>query len=1019
MPTISPIFRITIGLLLLTISLLLIGDMLGLVPNQNQSKIDARKIMAESLAIQVSSEVGEGRIENAIELLEIIVKRNEDIQSMGLRENSKKIIMQTDEHKLYWLNTEDDRSTLTNVQVPIFGRDGRWGALEISFTPLNGFWSNIFEGRSFITMLLFLFVTGFITYWFYLKRVLKELDPSAVIPDRVRSALDTLIEGLVILDKSERIIFTNASFRKKLGLSEEEVVGKRFSSLAWEVEKDPLTLQDKKFPWSVYFETKEVPTQEQLKLKVSNDEILTLDVNIAPITAPDQKVKGIIVTVGDVTELEKKNSELAYLLKSLEKSKEEISRQNLELMELATRDPLTNLLNRRALFEGFNNLLVEARNQDTIISCMILDIDHFKSVNDNYGHAVGDIVIKLLAKILQESVRENDLVGRYGGEEFVVVLPGMDESGAAEVAERIRLSIFEEEHEDIPDGLIVASSFGVVSTACDVWQSDTLIDLADKALYVAKETGRNRVICHSHLNSEGTALIATEDRPTVSRKVVPKTDTQVEKIIKPKEIKPEPKVISPDISLETFDMVSVLSRVVILDRLLQAIKLAKRNDTNLIVLTIYIESIKDISNVHGYAVAEKLRKIIFERLTEIFRSSDSVIPETNSGKNIGLSRSEDGEFVAILTEIEQPTVSTWIVERMLKDLAVPIEIDGHEIVLSVRVGGSVYPGDGEYPEELLVNSSMALQKVTKENVDSFLFYDEDMNIQSKYELELKSQLHQALEREELYLVFQPIINLKTGKVEKFESLLRWKHPRFGLVSPEDFIQVAEESGIIKEIGKWSIEKSCRQLKTWQMEGHPSMKMTINLSAVQFNQPNLAEDIIDIVNKVGVSSKSIVLELTETVLLKKFNHVVETLFKLDAMGFKIALDDFGTGYSSIEHLQKFPISFIKIDRALMVDFPNDIHDISIVSTLIDLSHNLGISVITEGVENESQLAVLRDLGCEEIQGYFISRPLSVKDANEFLKSKSTQQIINKVNMHKHEFELVRSNVSLSEILNVPD
>jgi diguanylate cyclase (GGDEF)-like protein/PAS domain S-box-containing protein len=1014
MPTISPVFRITVGLLLLTISILLIGDMLGLVPNQNQSKIDARKTMAESLAIQVSSEVAQGRIENAKALLEVIVKRNDDIRSAALRENSKKIVMQTEKHAAYWVMQEDDRSTITNVQVPIFEKDKRWGALEVSFTPLDATWVTIFKGQSFITMLLFLATSGLITYWLYLKRVLKELDPSAVIPDRVRTALDVLTEGLVILDKSERIVFTNKAFRQKSVLSEEELIGKSFSSLAWEMEKDSQNMKNKKFPWSYYFETKEIPPQSQLKFNVSNDETLTLDINIAPILAPNQKVKGVVVTIDDITELEKKNSELAYLIESLAKSKEEISRQNLELIELATRDPLTSLLNRRSLFEGFNSLLAEAKAQAQEISCIILDIDHFKSVNDNYGHGVGDNVIKLLATILQESVRENDLAGRYGGEEFVVVLPGMSEAEAAKVAERIRLRICQEVHAGIPEGLSLSSSFGVACTTSGVWQSDILIDMADKALYVAKESGRNRVIRHSQLQSDGTVSVATIEKPAVSQ------TTSVTKVTQPKE-STQSKIIEPKSidKPQASDHTSVLSRVVIMDRLLQSIKHANRYKHNVIVLTIHIETFKEISNTHGFHAAEKVRKIAYDRLKNSLRASDSLTTETDADNHTELSRIEDNEFIAILSGLKDPAAATWIAERMLEVLSEPIEIEGDEIVLSAKAGGSVYPADGERPETLLKNSSMALQKVMKESTLSFLFYDEEMNAKSKYELELKSQLHQALKREEFYLDYQPILNLKAGKVEKFESLIRWKHPKFGLVSPEDFIQVAEKSGLIKEIGKWIFDKAARQLKAWQMNGYPSMKMTINLSAVQFNAPNLAEEIIDMVQEIGVSPKSIVLELTETVLLTDYSKIAQTLLKLDAIGFKIALDDFGTGYSSIEHLQKFPISLIKIDRSLMADFPNDTQDISIVSTLIDLAHNLGISVITEGVENASQLALLRDLGCEEIQGYYINRPLSVKEANEFLRSNSAQQIMKKLNMHKQKTEPVSLGISLSEILNTPE
>lgn len=1017
MRIISPILQITIGLLLLTLSLLLIGDLLGLVPNQKQSQIELRKTIAESLAIQITFEVGQQRMEQAMELLNIIVDHNEDILSVGLRSDQGKIIMRSDEHTEHWTVRDDDRSTAEHVQVPIFAQGGRWGTLELSFIPLSTVWTDMFTERSFSAMILFIFISGFIAYWLFLKRVLSELDPSSVVPDRVRSALDVLTEGLVILDTSERIVLMNASLKKKLGLSEEDLVGKHLSSLRWEMANEHAALGTQKFPWTFLFETKEIPPVTHLRLKTANHGSLDFNVNTSPIKTPDQKLKGAIVTIDDVTEIEKKNRELAQLLERLEKSKDEISRQNLELVELATRDPLTHALNRRALFDGMGSLLVETREHSDVLSCIMTDIDHFKLVNDNYGHGVGDIVIKVVAKILQEVGRSDDLVGRYGGEEFVVVLPGVNESEAAEVAERVRLLIMEERHEGFPNDLAITSSFGVSSTKSGVWDGDKLVDLADQALYVAKESGRNRVVRHSQMDSghkeeEGVCIPAEPYTP--SCRVESESDTKEQITLTEMGLIER----SGEIPLKVFDKLGESARIVVFDRLTQALHLAQRSQTNLAVMTIYIDTIQTIKNTLSYASAEKLRSIAFKRIVETLRLSDSVIPESNTHKDMSLSHSSDSEFIAILSDIEQAVTTTRAISRLLKELMVPVEIDGNEIVMTANIGASIYPADGEYPEVLLANSNLALQTAIKEGKGVSTFYDEEMNTLCKEELQIESQLHQALEREELYLEFQPIVSMKTGEVEKFEALIRWQHPELGKVSPDAFIEIAERVGLIKPIGAWVMEDACSRLKVWQSEGYPHLQMSINLSAVQFEQTDLAEAILKIVSKIGVSPESIVLELTETALLKQLDNVIDSIYRLHSSGFQIALDDFGTGYSSLDYLRKLPVDWVKIDRSYMTDFPNDIHDVSIVSGLISLSHALGMRVITEGMEHESQLATLRDLRCDEVQGYLISRPLSVEDVPAFLASTDSRRMIRKVNMIEKNSGRLPESLSLSDILNVP-
>ena len=1002
-PHISPVIRISIGLLLLTMSLLLVGDLLGVVPNQQDSEVNSRKIMAESLAIQVSSEIGENRIKQVVNMLNVIVKRNDSIQSIALRTATNKLIMKSDNHELYWQSREDDSSTADYIQVPIYGQYGRWGTLEVSFVPIGSVWTNMFSSRSFSAMLLFIFIFGFIAYWLFLRKALSELDPSSVVPDRVRSALDVLNEGLVIVDINERIVLINEALKKKLALSESELMGKRLSNLDWAMEDETKLLDKQMLPWNMLLDTEQIPTLKTLQLKTSKDETFAFDINVAPIKAPNQKIKGVIVTIDDVTELEKKNNELNHILERLEKSKEEISRQNFELMELSTRDPLTDLLNRRALFQGLNTLLAEAQEQSYILSCMMLDIDFFKSVNDTYGHAIGDKVIQTFSGILQSYAQQDYLTCRYGGEEFIIILPNIDINRAIEIAEKIRIAISEYSFEIIAEGLHVTSSFGVTSTqGQENIGADKLVDQADQALYIAKQSGRNQVVQYKAENIEDPIEIK------------PRRITETQRVSSHSRKLEESK--NPEESSLKICEDSVYT--IILDRLTQAQKLAQRTKKHLAVLSISIDTIQLINNTLGHSTATKLKKVAFERLSDTFRISDSIVPRVEFDKNIGLSRLSDSEFIAILSGIEEDTDITWAIFRMINELELPVEIDGHEIVMTANIGISSYKTDGEDADTLLTNSRMALVKAREKGRGEFIFYNKEMNIIAKKALQIESQLHLSLEREELYLNFQPIIDLKTGLIEKVEVLLRWKHPELGLVPPDIFVDIAEHTGRIKLIGKWIIEKACRQLYLWQKNGHPDLMISINLSAVQFYQKEIVQDIVEIVNKENISPHSIVFELTETALLKEYEYISESIRELHEKGFNIALDDFGTGYSSLTYLQKFPINLVKIDHSLMRDFPNDIHTVSIVSGLIGLCHNIGIEVVCEGIENHTQLSMLDDLRCDAVQGFLISKPLSSIKMTEFLDTSIARQIIHKSSVEKKLHKDAQNNTILVDVLNTP-
>jgi diguanylate cyclase (GGDEF)-like protein/PAS domain S-box-containing protein len=853
------------------------------------------------------------------------------------------------------------------------------------------------HGGSITTVVLFVAVFGFVAYWLFLKRALNELDPSSVVPDRVRAALDVLAEGLVILDRRGRIVLANEAFQAKLGQSAQALVGNDLAALNWRQAQGGRRQGDDVFPWQALFSGVDTPAGAQLQLRTAVKEDLMFGVNVSPIKSPQGDLRGAVVTFDDLTELERKNGDLERALDRLEQSQREISRQNRELQVLATRDPLTGCLNRRSLFEGMETLMREAADEDEPLSCIMVDIDHFKSVNDRFGHATGDKVIKLLAQILSDVSRAEDLVGRYGGEEFCVVLPGVDEADAAEIAERMRFAVHDGKTARFTAALRISASFGVASDPVAKLTSGALVDLADQALYQAKQSGRNRVVRRSQV--EGSV----EDNPKRSKadgdtEDAPPTDTvnraafaEHTERLQARIVELEKVVLQQGGELGSENDVAddAPTRVVILDRIKQALQRGQRNRTGLAVFSIDIETIRMIRNTLGAGVAEKLQRVVIKRVRQMLRATDTVSAQGADHLGLSLSRTGSGEFVVLMADMRDAEAATWIAPRIVDALQKTIDLDGSEISLDARIGVSLFPQDGNDPDSLLANAAAASHEakaVTGRNI--CLYFNEEMNLRAKEQLYIESQLHRAIERSEFYLEYQPSVDLASGAIASFEALLRWNHPEMGMVRPDLFIPIAEHAGVIEQIGDWVLRSAMRQLKVWRDAGFEDLSMSVNFSAVQFRDAGLGGRLLEIMDDVGVPPTTLVTEITETALIQNLETAVSIVGELTKAGARVALDDFGTGYSSLGYLKRFAIDVVKIDRSFLVDFPSHPHDTEIVAAIIAMAHSLGLRVVAEGVEDERQLRVLRNLDCDEIQGYLFSRSVSREQAGELLSNPST-------------------------------
>jgi len=991
--------RLSFGLILLTVSLLLMSDMLGLSPDPQRAEISARKIIAESLAVQVSGEISDGRTEAVGDTLKALQKRNKQVLSVGLRANDGRLIVMAGDHSQHWEPLDGDRSTASQVKVPIHDRAGRWGTLEVSFEPLGGFWSRLLSGGSFVTVILFVALGGSIGYWLFLKRALSELDPSSVVPDRVRAALDVLTEGLVVLDRSGRIVLVNAAFERKLGETQNRLIGSALADLGWELGDGDADAARKRLPWRTLLDNGEIPPPLQLGLLTRAKERMLFGVNCSPVKSPDGTLRGVVVTLDDLTQLEHKNADLERALERLETSQREITRQNRELQVLATRDPLTGVLNRRSLFEGMGTLLNETAESGAPLSCVMVDIDHFKSINDRFGHATGDKVIKLLAKILTDSVRTDDLVGRYGGEEFCVVLPGVDEPAAREIAERMRVTLHDPKSARFTSALRISASFGVATDTRGELPATALVDQADKALYQAKERGRNRVVCWSQIADEEPDRGSPDAAPAASTEVATPLPQVAEPVmvIDPETIEENERLRCRMAELEALvkelagtetmgmdEVTGLPNRIVLLDRVRQGVVRSRRAGTRMAVLSIDVDTVRVVHNTQGSAAAEKLMKVVGGRLKKALREVDTVAVPGIGDFEVSVSTVGHGEFTVLLSDIHDAECTTWIVQRLLGMLEETAEIEGREILLDGRIGISLFPGDAEEPDILLANAATALREAkSAPGRQVCLFYDRTMNERSKEQLLLEAQLHKAIERGELYLEYQPAVDLHSGQVGGFEALVRWRHPELGTVRPDRFIQVAEHAGLIDDIGTWVLQTALRQLKSWHEMGTDHLTLAINFSAFQFRRPDLPERVIAILNEVGVDPGSLVAEITESALIQNLDTAVEVVKGLSEAGIVVALDDFGTGYSSLGYLKRFAVDILKIDRSFLRDFPTHPGDTEIVSAIIAIGHSLGLRVVAEGVETERQLQVLKNMQCDEIQGYLFSKPLSREHATALL------------------------------------
>jgi diguanylate cyclase (GGDEF)-like protein len=427
-----------------------------------------------------------------------------------------------------------------------------------------------------------------------------------------------------------------------------------------------------------------------------------------------------------------------------------------------------------------------------------------------------------------------------------------------------------------------------------------------------------------------------------------------------------------------FDALTGLpNRQLLKDRLSHELAHAKRDGNRLAMLFLDLDRFKNVNDSLGHSVGDLLLINVAQRLKQCIQESDTI------------ARFGGDEFIIVLSKIDSVEDVVVITEQISNVLSTPMRLDGKDHFVSTSIGIAIFPDNGTTSEELLRNADTAMYRAKNSGQGKYAFFEKRMNAAMLERISLESDLHHALARNELFLVFQPQINLHTERVSGAEVLIRWRHPNKGLVAPNRFLPIAEDTGIIVPIGNWVLREACRQLLIWEKAGIRINHLAVNVSVLQFRETNFLDTIHHLLDQFKISPERLELEITESLLMDDIENVSAVLHLLKTLGIRIAIDDFGTGYSSLKYLQKLPIDTLKVDQSFTRNLTRNASSVVLTKAMIAMARSMNMETVVEGVETEEQLNILQDQNCDSVQGFFFSQPLETKAFVNFVRTQNAR------------------------------